>query len=785
MARIPRYQSTGIQPIAPKPIREVSTGRSSLIVDSLSQMQRFIDTNVQQKRAEIERFRYQEQQLMQQQTREAYQKKYDVAQEKGLRDVADFGSDTILQQVEDAGGIANIQSISERAAYEEASRLASLSILTEGQLEIDRIYNEALTDPNVTYEQANFQALAAIDGFSASLSNVHARYAGETRVRLENYASGKDSELLRATAQEQRSATIFNTTLGIDNSLTAVEASVRRTGIEQSSEIIEQTRDQINEAYEARLISERDRDAYLNDITNRTAEGNVYNQVSSLLSNPQISEEQVEDYLEETRVRGNIGNLTTEQIDSFINSQLSRTNIYYENIRSGIRNNVRNGNYISFDDNKQLFSSQEQLTIESERYFNSRYNVNIDNLSNNNILEELAELRNQIEITEDPKEKLLLQATEQLYIDEANTILNARESDITDYAIMSNEITNNAFREFAEGLSSPAANNNRLRALYDNYKNSKNVYLDRIEAPEDQRAMFPQAFTNEIVTNLNGLENVDEKINLLERYTGFMDEEERFQFIRELQMHEDMPYGIVVAYNLPDNLPNRQQAFNDLAISSSMDLEATLVNIQGRYAGETRNTETELTKSIIQATPDYLNAYNSLDDPNLSDIYNRKRDEAVRLTAYYMNKGMARNQAINRSVDIVFNEVIVDDLARYPADINLSEDDIMSVYENIQDVDNLARLNINVTSAYLESNIDQPREEYLDDISRNGRFINNDSGTGVKLALENVNLPGVFIEVTDENYQPIEFTFSQIKEMFSNPNAIATYMRPQSVTELM
>jgi hypothetical protein len=110
-----------------------------------------------------------------------YRRQAEQAERRGQQAVEEQGARPILARIEEAGGPTTI---SERAAYATANRVAAAEIQMEADQEISRILDEAQRSMTPFSEvQARLQDVT--DGFSAALSTMDPEAAGLLRTRLQ------------------------------------------------------------------------------------------------------------------------------------------------------------------------------------------------------------------------------------------------------------------------------------------------------------------------------------------------------------------------------------------------------------------------------------------------------------------------------------------------------------------------------------------------------------------------------------------------------------------------
>ena len=156
MARLPRYQPLGVRPAAPAQLDRADVRETARMVDT-----------VQQNIGRMSDF--------------IYRRQVEQAERRGQQAVEEQGARPILARIEEAGGPTTI---SERAAYATANRVAAAEIQMEADQEIARVLDEAQRNLTPFSEvQARLQDIT--DGFSATLSTMDPEAAGLLRTRLQ------------------------------------------------------------------------------------------------------------------------------------------------------------------------------------------------------------------------------------------------------------------------------------------------------------------------------------------------------------------------------------------------------------------------------------------------------------------------------------------------------------------------------------------------------------------------------------------------------------------------
>lgn len=155
MARLPRYQSSGVRARQPQSIdfagyRE-SARASSQFSKSLDQMSGFL-----------------------------YKKAEQQAVRSGLERVRSEGAQPLLEEMQAQGGPRGLE---ETTAYDAANRIAVAEIQSEAELEITRIFDDGQKN-NQSYSAIQAQLQDVRDGFPAALSDIDPVSAGTLRVRL-------------------------------------------------------------------------------------------------------------------------------------------------------------------------------------------------------------------------------------------------------------------------------------------------------------------------------------------------------------------------------------------------------------------------------------------------------------------------------------------------------------------------------------------------------------------------------------------------------------------------
>jgi hypothetical protein len=110
-----------------------------------------------------------------------YRRQVEQAERRGQQAVEEQGARPILARIEEAGGPTTI---SERAAYATANRVAAAEIQMEADQEISRILDEAQRSMT-PFSEVQSRLQDVTDGFSAALSTMDPEAAGLLRTRLQ------------------------------------------------------------------------------------------------------------------------------------------------------------------------------------------------------------------------------------------------------------------------------------------------------------------------------------------------------------------------------------------------------------------------------------------------------------------------------------------------------------------------------------------------------------------------------------------------------------------------
>lgn len=716
MAQLPRYTKTGIQAVAPVQVRKPAGQRGAIISNEINKMQQFVTQKLAERR-----------------TLEAQQA------------VAEFGDLSILQQISERGGPS---SVAERAAYDLANQIGADRVESQARIEIDRIIDDASRN-STPYELVNSQILDAVDGFSSSLSVFNPAVAAQLKTRLESYGSLKDNEYLNAynNVQQQELLVDFETLQG--QRLQELKSIVFNANGEFTDDAIN-----LIEAHKQSIlnlnIDQRSKDLQLRQFENRLTGLQIEGQLFALPGDDDRNEYEVRaDAIEELIVNG-IPNYTEQEVQAFTTDLRQRNNRDREENNRRIARLVReNPGYAA--GNEKYLDEDAIVRAAAQNYID--LNINVHNMSNEDLYNQMTNFENELQREGlAQKEIAVIQRVAELYMQEANAVLEARNQDIANYSVVNNNLTRDAFETFAQTFSS-GTDIQQTRDTFDTYVSTINSFYNEI-GWDGEKKLFPQEYATSLANAISNPElDSNNRLALLDSLQDLMQDnpENYIQLINELESAGLNP-SLTRFLELPDNIGNRGQARQLLLESATVDV-TTLINTQ---------TINDLDTLLRSDTEEHLQAMlaGSGNIQKVTDNYNDRIDTAITVSAILQGRGINASTANETAINLVFHESVIDG-ALIPFDLayEIGETNISSIFEFLKDSEQTAQLNLDpmIITGYNETD----REVLQNVIKDNGIFINNNTGDGVYLAIEDVIFQNIVpVQTTDGNF--VEYKFADL-----------------------